>query len=80
MLGRAELWHFYGGSPLELAIEDAGDGRVSTIRLGNDLMGGERPQAVVPAGAWQRARSTGAWTLAGCTVSPPFTFDAFEMR
>lgn len=80
VLGRAELWHFYDGAPLELAVDDARDGGVSTIRLGADLQGGERPQAVVPAGRWQQARSTGAWTLVGCTVSPPFSFDAFEMR
>ena len=78
--GRAELWHFYDGSALELAIDDPSGGGVSTFRLGTDLEGGERPQAVVPAGRWQQARSTGAWTLVGCTVSPPFTFDAFEMR
>jgi predicted cupin superfamily sugar epimerase len=23
--------------------------------------------------------SLGAWTLVGCTVSPPSTFDAFEL-
>ncbi|MDE3087072.1 MAG: cupin domain-containing protein, partial [Acidobacteriota bacterium] len=36
-------------------------------------------QAVVPAGAWQSARTLGRWTLVGCTVAPPFTFDAFEL-
>jgi predicted cupin superfamily sugar epimerase len=81
VLGRTELWHFYAGSALELDVDSEGDGeRVSTVRLGTDLAGDERPQAVVPAGSWQRARSTGAWTLVGCTVSPPFTFDAFELR
>jgi predicted cupin superfamily sugar epimerase len=33
----------------------------------------------VPAGAWQAARSFGAWTLVGCTVAPAFTFDGFEL-
>jgi predicted cupin superfamily sugar epimerase len=32
---------------------------------------GERPQAIVPAGAWQ-AESLGDWTLCGCTVAPGF--------
>lgn len=65
--GRAEVWHYYAGAPLELAIEEEGDGdRVSTIRLGCDLGRGERPQAVVGADRWQRARTTGAWTLVGC--------------
>jgi predicted cupin superfamily sugar epimerase len=51
----------------------------ATIRLGPDLLSGEQPQAVVPPGAWQRARSLGSWSLVGCTVAPPFTFDAFEL-
>jgi predicted cupin superfamily sugar epimerase len=80
VLGRAEIWHFYAGAPLELSIDQDDDGRVATIRLGDDLLAGERPQAVVGADVWQSARSTGAWSLAGCTVAPPFTFEAFEMR
>ena len=30
------------------------------------------PQIVVPAGAWQAARSLGDYTLVGCTVAPGF--------
>jgi predicted cupin superfamily sugar epimerase len=40
---------------------------------------GERPQAVVPAGAWQQAASLGAWTLVGATVAPGFEFAGFEL-
>ena len=50
-----------------------------THRLGMELAGGDRPQVVVPAGAWQRAQSTGLWTLVGCTVAPAFTFEGFEL-
>src|SRR5215208_6148017 len=64
-----EVWHFYAGAALELSI--SADGRqVMVDRLGADLAAGERPQATVPAGAWQLARPLGAWTLAGCTVAP----------
>ncbi|GGA87798.1 cupin [Brucella endophytica] len=73
----AEVWHWYGGSPLELKISDGTASR--TIRLGLDLQKGERPQGVVPAGWWQTARSLGAWTLVGCTVAPGFDFTQFEM-
>ena len=52
---------------------------VETIRLGPDLAAGERPQAVVPAGAWQSAESLGDWTLVGCTVAPGFRFEGFEL-
>lgn len=74
----AEGWHWYAGAALELAM--AADGaRATIVRLGQDLIGGERPQAVVPAGHWQQARSLGAWTLVGCTVAPGFQFSGFEM-
>ncbi|GAB1580205.1 cupin domain-containing protein [Phyllobacterium phragmitis] len=73
----AEVWHWYGGSPLELKLSDGSASR--TIRLGLDLEKGERPQGVVPAGWWQTARSLGAWTLVGCTVAPGFDFAQFEM-
>ncbi len=73
----AEIWHFYAGAPLALRI--AQDGRSTTLRLGIDLAAGERPQAIVPAGAWQAAESLGAWTLCGCTVAPGFEFAGFEL-
>jgi predicted cupin superfamily sugar epimerase len=80
--GRVELWHFYAGDPLRLDIDldDEPGGATRTTVLGNDLGAGQRPQAVVPPGAWQSAACLGAWTLVGCTVAPPFTFDAFELR
>jgi predicted cupin superfamily sugar epimerase len=77
----AEIWHFYGGSPLELRIRDGGVATEAV--LGNDLARGELPQLVVPAGAWQSARSRArppeGYTLVGCTVSPAFRFEGFEL-
>lgn len=75
----AEVWHHYAGAPLELAVEDA-NGQVTSVTLGSGLLDGEYPQAVVPAGQWQQARSLGAWTLAGCTVAPGFSFEGFQLR
>jgi hypothetical protein len=72
-----EVWHFYKGAPLLLWI--AGSGGRQAVRLGADVAAGERPQAVVPAGAWQSAESQGAWTLVGCTVAPGFEFSGFEL-
>jgi hypothetical protein len=72
-----EVWHFYQGASLELALVEKGVPRVEL--LGPDVDSGERPQRVVPAGAWQRARSLGAFTLVGCTVSPAFEFSGFEL-
>lgn len=73
----AEVWHWYAGAPLALSIADGGQRR--DVQIGIDLAAGERPQAVVPAGAWQQAQSLGAWTLVGCTVAPAFEFAGFEM-
>lgn len=73
-----EIWHFYAGAPLELGISDDGKRREKII-LGTELAAGERPQAIVPPHAWQTAKSLGAWTLVGCTVSPAFEFSGFEL-
>jgi uncharacterized protein len=74
----AEIWHWYAGAPLELGIASS-EGRCDIVRLGPQLKHGERPQAVVPAGAWQSACSSGEWTLVGCTVAPGFQFSGFEL-
>jgi len=74
----AEVWHFHAGASLRLRIA-AESGPADESRLGVDLAAGERPQVVVPPGAWQAAESLGAWTLVGCTVAPGFLFEAFEL-
>jgi predicted cupin superfamily sugar epimerase len=73
----AEVWHYYAGSALHLDVANGSERR--RLRLGLDLAAGERPQAVVPAGAWQTAESLGDWTLVGCTVAPGFEFNGFEL-
>ena len=73
-----EIWHWYGGAPLALSL--SGDGlNVESHQLGSDIAAGQRPQVIVPADAWQSAESLGPWTLVGCTVSPAFVFEGFEM-
>ena len=73
-----EIWHWYAGAPLALTVSENGhDAR--SVRLGSALGAGQCPQVVVPAGAWQSARSLGTWTLLGCTVAPGFSFEAFEL-
>jgi predicted cupin superfamily sugar epimerase len=73
-----EVWHWYAGAPLALEIAPA-PGHIERVTLGADLAGGERPQAIVPAHAWQAAQSRGDWTLCGCTVAPGFDFSGFEL-
>lgn len=74
-----EIWHYYAGSPLILSISETDKGPVEDNRLGPDLLSGDRPQIIVPAHHWQAARTTGDWTLVGCTVSPGFRFEGFDL-
>ena len=71
-----EIWLWHAGAPLTLSI---GQDRASHHQLGPDVLAGEAPQIVVPAGHWQAARSLGAYTLVSCTVSPGFRFAGFEL-
>jgi uncharacterized protein len=73
-----EIWHHYAGAPLELSLSTDGK-QVRHLRLGTNFALDELPQAVVPTGVWQAARSLGAWTLVGCTVAPAFDFKGFEV-
>ncbi|MBI2704503.1 MAG: cupin domain-containing protein [Actinobacteria bacterium] len=74
----AEMWHHYAGAPLRLSQSRRGAAIAQAV-LGVDVAAGQRPQLVVPAGVWQSAESLGAFTLVGCTVSPAFSFDGFEL-
>jgi len=74
----AEVWHFYAGDPLELALSTDGH-TTQTCVLGTNIANGEQPQIIVPKNVWQSAKPLGAFTLVGCTVAPAFMFEAFEM-
>lgn len=75
-----EIWHYYtGSSAVEIWI--AAEGKISKHLLGKDFEGGEKFQVVVPKKQWFAARLTNqkGYALAGCTVSPGFHFEDFEM-
>ncbi|MEQ9693468.1 cupin domain-containing protein [Shimia sp. SDUM112013] len=74
-----EIWHYYAGAPLILSLSATDQGPKQDHTLGPDLMGGQSPQITVPEHHWQSARSTGDWTLVGCTVSPAFRFEGFTL-
>ncbi len=75
-----EMWHFYDGSPLLLHIISE-DGQYTHQTIGRDVLKGEVPQYVVPAGHWFAAEvvGNGEYCLVGCTVSPGFSFEDFEL-
>lgn len=74
-----EIWHWHAGDALELQLAASGHDQPIAHVLGPDLAAGQRPQVVAPPYHWQAARTLGAWTLVGCTVSPGFEFSGFVM-
>ncbi len=73
-----EIWLFHAGAPLVLSL-GATEAGCRELRLGPDVLGGDAVQGIVPAGWWQAARTTGAWSLVSCTVSPGFQFEGFTL-
>jgi predicted cupin superfamily sugar epimerase len=73
-----EVWHFYEGAPLDLWVASPSGDAVERHRLG-PLGDAQRPVCTVPAGWWQAARSTGDYTLVGCTVGPGFDYSDFAL-
>lgn len=87
-----EMWHHYDGLPITIVELDSSLKTLSKIRLGKDFEAGQVPQYVVPAGHWFGARieeedllrvtdtdTVLDYSLVGCTVSPGFDFQDFEI-
>jgi predicted cupin superfamily sugar epimerase len=74
-----ELWHFYAGSSLTLYVLD--ERGLSTLVLGSNPEKGESLQVTIPANSWFGAKvnQPESYVLSGCTVSPGFDFNDFEM-
>lgn len=74
-----ELWYFHDGATLSIYViyENA----LIKYYLGLNVNKGEKPQVVIPAGAWFGAiiESEGDFTLVGCAVAPGFDFADFEL-
>jgi predicted cupin superfamily sugar epimerase len=82
--GESSAWHRVSSDEVWLAHQGA-----VTLELGG--AGGtpepgvlvevdaDRPQALVPAGTWQRTVPRATDALVSCLVSPGFHFDDFEM-
>lgn len=75
-----EGWHFYAGASLTIHVIDKA-GVLSSIKLGSNADEGEVFQAVVPAECWFGAvvNDPEGYALAGCTVSPGYDFQDFEL-
>jgi len=75
-----ECWHFYSGDPLFVYIIEQ-NGGLKVISLGADFEKGQSFQCVVPANCWfaSRPASESEYCFVGCTVSPGFEFEDFEL-
>jgi predicted cupin superfamily sugar epimerase len=77
-----EIWHFYGGDPLEMLLLYP-DGRGEVVIVGPDVFSGQHPQLVVPRDVWQGSVPIGAgaesYSFFGNTLAPGFEFQDFEM-
>jgi predicted cupin superfamily sugar epimerase len=76
-----EIWHFYDGSPIKLHMINS-HGEHSFKIIGRNLEKGEIPQYIVPGGCWFAGEvvEPDSFSLIGCTVSPGFDFDDFELK
>ena len=75
-----EAWHFYAGGELNVYVIMPDDS-LEIISLGSETWKGQTFQYVVPANCWfaSRPAPATAFSFVGCTVSPGFHFDDFEM-
>ena len=74
-----EFWLWHAGAPLELRVADTNGGARGRTWLGPDVLSGQKPQAMIPAGSWQATTAGQAWTLVSCLVIPGFEFSGFEL-
>ncbi|MFF2092899.1 cupin domain-containing protein [Paenibacillus sp. NPDC058174] len=77
-----ELWLWHSGGPMKLTLggtEDAPHTR-QEIMLGGDVLNGQQPQALVPAGEWQMSHPLGDEPVfVSCVVAPGFHYDDFKL-
>ncbi|MCP4120389.1 MAG: cupin domain-containing protein [Bacteroidetes bacterium] len=74
-----ELWHFYKGDDLEIhTISDSGNYTKYIMSGRNNV---EDFQYLVKRNTWLAATCSGnaGYSLSGCTLSPGFEFDDFEL-
>ncbi len=77
-LPTAEIFHFYLGDPVEtLLLYPGGESR--TVRLGPDILAGEKLQFTVPPDVWQGSALLpgGEFALLGTTMAPGYTQSDF---
>ena len=74
-----EVWHFIEGAPLRLHHVRPDFTGYRVHRVGPLRGKFKEPIAIIPAGDWQAAETTGVFTLVACDVGPGFDFADFAM-
>ena len=75
-----EIWHFYDGCGVKIYVIKI-DGRLKEYKLGKNPDEGEKFQIVIKNNNWFAAEliDNTSFSLVGCTVSPGFDFEDFEL-
>ncbi len=76
-----ELWHFYAGNTVTLFLISS-NGDLNTLQLGNPIQSPKAQfQILVPPQTWFAAAvlEENSYALVGCTLSPAFDFEDFEL-
>jgi uncharacterized protein len=74
-----EVFHVYLGGPVRM-LQLLTDGAGREIVMGADVLGGQEPQIVVPAGVWQGSLLEPGveFALLGATMAPGFDYADYE--
>ena len=73
-LSKNEILHFYLGDPLEVFTSNDGIGyEVFSLGSNNNYI------YTVKSNTWFAMKSSGSYSLIGCTVAPAFDFEDFEL-
>ncbi|MEE4285565.1 MAG: cupin domain-containing protein [Mariniphaga sp.] len=75
-----EIWHYYTGTSA-IEILSLQKGKMEKYLVGADPESGQTFQVIVPKNTWFASRLVNpeGYALAGCTVSPGFHFEDFEL-
>ena len=74
-----EIWYYHQGGSAIIHMINA-DGDLKSKRIGTDLEAGDSLQVIIPNGTWFAAEVVAEeFILAGCSVSPGFEFEDFEL-
>lgn len=75
-----ELWNYHAGSSARQLLLYP-DGSWDERTIGPDVLSGEKPQSIVPAGTWQStiltSRAADSWGLFGTVCIPGFEYDHY---